>query len=82
MIWIFLACLATVYGVYFVAAMLYEFGSEESVRLLWMTLFAVFVLVVRAVMVCFGGKKGNDCVKRYMEGLKVFFGRHGNVISW
>ena len=42
------------YAVYFGYAMSYEFGSESSIRLLWMTLLGVFICIVTIVKSRYG----------------------------
>ena len=49
------AVLFVAYCVYFTFAMLYEFGSEASVRLLCMTLLAVFLCLVSLLRSCAPG---------------------------
>ena len=48
------AMFVALYAVYFGFAMAYEFGSESSIRLLWMTLLGVFIVLVTIVKARFG----------------------------
>ena len=47
-----LAVLIVLYAAYFGYALYYEFGSESSVRLLWITCLVVAILQVRMIMRC------------------------------
>jgi pyrimidine nucleoside transport protein len=50
------AVLVLLYAAYFAYAMYYEFGSEASVRLLWVTCFVVFCVIIYVVKRTFGEK--------------------------
>ena len=65
------------YLAYFVYAMYYEFGSEASVRLLWMTCCLVF-----GVAFYFFWKYCGESVTASLEPAGEVFNKHGNVISW
>ena len=49
------------YAVYFGYAMSYEFGSESSIRLLWMTLLGVFICIVSIIKEYYG-----DAIKEHV----------------
>ena len=57
------AIFALAYAAYFCLAMSYEFGSESSVRLFWMTLFAVFLILVSIVKDECGDSISNSCIR-------------------
>lgn len=50
--------LIVAYAAYFTAAMQYEFGSEASVRLLWLTMLAVFICLM-------------SLCKSFMPGIRI-----------
>ena len=66
------------YAVYFGFAMSYEFGSESSIRLLWMTMLAVFIVLVSIISDKFGDK-----INKYVIQPPVnFINRHWMLFKW
>ena len=54
--WAVAAACIVGYAIYFGYAMRYEFGSESSIRLLWMTLLGVFIVMVMLIKDTAGDK--------------------------
>ena len=72
-----LVVLLVLYLAYFVYAMTYEFGSEESVRLLWYTVLLVFGIAFHFFWKYFGEAVTSAC-----EPCTSVLSKHGRVISW
>ena len=75
--WAVLVLIVIGYFVYFGLAMKHEFGSEESVRLLWVTCTVVFFFLIWLIGKLFG-KKISDAFKPCAEYLE----KHNSKISW
>jgi hypothetical protein len=65
------------YAVYFGLAMNYEFGSEASIRLLWVTCLVVFCFIIWLVSKYFGTRifQAFSCCANFMDV-------HNSAISW
>ena len=73
-----LAVLIVLYAAYFGYALYYEFGSESSVRLLWITCLVVAVLQVRMIMRCLRPKLQLMSSSRYAN----FIRHHHKHVNW
>ena len=72
----FYITLALLYAAYFICAMNYEFGSEASVRLLWITCLVVVGVLMHGVHQTYGEKFEKKC-----KPLKAAVSPHAHVIS-
>ena len=76
--YIIYALLVLGYAVYFGFAMAYEFGSESSIRLLWMTCLAVFIVLVTVI----SDKWGDAINEKVIDPPVNFVKRHWMLFKW
>ena len=77
-VWSVYALFIAGYAVFFAYALTYEFGSESSVRLLWMTLLVAFILLVWLLRDYYGYEIYWNCLRPMAD----FFDRHYLVSKW
>lgn len=65
------------YFVYFGFAMAYEFGSTESITLLWVTCVVVFGILLSLFLRHCGWR-----IKESVPGVFTFFDQHGQKVLW
>ena len=66
------------YAVYFGFAMSYEFGSESSIMLLWMTMLGVFTAILSVI----SDKWGDSINKNVIEPTTNYVKKHWMFFKW
>ena len=70
-------CIAAVYFIYFGFAMSYEFGSQESITLLWITCFGVLCFLIWLIWKL-AGSRIELCCQPFLN----FIHAHGQMVLW
>ena len=84
---VILVILLLFYIAYFIVSMIHEFGSEESVRLLWMTIVLLFGIAVHVILKYRRGDASqppepDTTTTTITTKPETKLGKYGLIISW